>query len=302
MLFPITVHETMETHFCTVEGLFESDSVLQKLSLESARLLGGGRALLLQLAHPLIAAAVAEHSCFQAHPLRRLGNTLEMTRGIIHGDGRVAGTALREFHARHAHVQGFLPHSVGPFSAGTAYAGNDPELKMWVHSTVIDTMLVTYERFVALLTPADRRRFYEDAKLLASYYSIPDNLIPPTLEQFNQYMQTMFDSETLTVSDTARVLAAAAVMDPKVSSFARGFARVVRFVSAGMLPERIRSAYGLVWDARRQAILDSLSRASRVAVPILPIWIRHTSRSGKGSLVRWMTERDKIPFVQPDKL
>jgi uncharacterized protein (DUF2236 family) len=286
------MHNAMSQPTCIPEGLFAPDSVIRKLTLESSRLLGGGRALLLQLAHPLIAAAVVEHSRFQANPLRRLENTLDLTQNIIHGDRRTAERALSGFHARHAHVRGSLPQAVGAFPAGTQYSGDDPDLKLWVHATVIDTLLVTHERFVRPLTCPERVRFYQDAKLLAYYLGIPSEMVPPTLEEFQRHMQTMLQSETLTVSAAARVLAAATVIKPEVGFVARGLARMVRFVTAGLLPEPIRSAYGLVWDARRQAVLDAVSRTSRMLVPVLPMWIRRTSPSGRSGLARWVIRLD----------
>ena len=49
-------------------------------------LLGAGpRALLLQLAHPLVAAGVAEHSDFRADPWRRLDGTLRSYLRIVYG-------------------------------------------------------------------------------------------------------------------------------------------------------------------------------------------------------------------------
>ena len=41
-----------------------------------ALLLAGGRALLLQLAHPKVAAGVAQYSHFQQNPLARLQRTM----------------------------------------------------------------------------------------------------------------------------------------------------------------------------------------------------------------------------------
>jgi hypothetical protein len=53
-------------------SLFGPDSVTWRVNREAILLLGGGRALLLQVAHPLVAAGVAEHSNFRTAPLTRL--------------------------------------------------------------------------------------------------------------------------------------------------------------------------------------------------------------------------------------
>jgi uncharacterized protein (DUF2236 family) len=53
-------------------GLFGPGSVAWRINAESVLLLGGGRALLMQAAHPLVAAGVADHSDFTAGPLGAL--------------------------------------------------------------------------------------------------------------------------------------------------------------------------------------------------------------------------------------
>ena len=58
-------------------GLYGPDSEAWRLNREAMLLLGAGpRALLLQLAHPAVAAGVADHSDFRADPWRRLAGTL----------------------------------------------------------------------------------------------------------------------------------------------------------------------------------------------------------------------------------
>ena len=62
-------------------GLTGPDSVMWRISRERVVALGGLSAVLLQLAHPLVAAGVAEHSSFQEDPVRRLKLTLEHAAG-----------------------------------------------------------------------------------------------------------------------------------------------------------------------------------------------------------------------------
>jgi uncharacterized protein (DUF2236 family) len=53
------------------EGLFGPASVTWRVDREAAIFLGAGRALLLQLAHPWVAAAIAEHSRTFTDPIGR---------------------------------------------------------------------------------------------------------------------------------------------------------------------------------------------------------------------------------------
>src|SRR6202171_6691316 len=83
-------------------GLFEDDSVTRRVNRENILLLGGGRTLLMQLAHPKVAAGVAEHSDFRSHPLRRLRRTLLMTMAIVFGSRETALAAARAVNQVHA--------------------------------------------------------------------------------------------------------------------------------------------------------------------------------------------------------
>src|SRR5688572_14503814 len=85
--------------FATSAGtrpFFGPGSLLRKVAGESAGVLGGGRALLLQLAHPLVAAGVADHSNFRADPLARLERTLESMLSIVFGQRHEAEVTLRQ--------------------------------------------------------------------------------------------------------------------------------------------------------------------------------------------------------------
>jgi uncharacterized protein (DUF2236 family) len=266
--------------------LFPADSVLRRLASESALMLGGGRALLLQLAHPLVAAGVAAHSGFRHDPLLRLERTMDLMLALVLGDQRQAREMLRRFHAAHVPIHGVLGSEAGKFESGTPYTAADPALRLWVLATLIDTTLLAYERFVAPLAPGDRTRFYADSLVFARRMGLGAGVMPPTLEAFQAYMAGMLDGDTLVVNAQARDLAQA-VLHPQVGLVPRTGIRVAGFVAAGLLPPPLRAAYGLPWDARRQRALDMLSRTLRTVHPILPRAIRLMPQAGGSGLVDW---------------
>ena len=251
------------------EGFFGPASLSWHLLQERATLLGGGRAILLQLAHPLVAAGVAQHSTVAQDPLGRLDRTLAMMLTIVFGARADAEQTLRQFHALHARVTGEVPLGCAPFPAGSTYTAQDPALKLWVHATLFDSALLVYERFVGPLAAAERRAGYNESKRLAALLGIPRALLPATLADFDRYMAAMVASPTLTVTDTARSLADA-VLDPPLGLLPRTGLRVVGFVTAGLLPERLRQAYGLRWSPRHQVMLELLGRAIRRLLPLTP--------------------------------
>ena len=157
--------------------MFAPESVVRRVNREAVLLLGGGRALLLQVAHPLVAAGVAAHSRFRSEPLGRLWRTLDLMLTIVFGAAAEAIAAVRAIDGVHARVQGVLDADVGRFARGARYDARDPELLLWVHATLIDSALVVFDRFVAPLDPAARSAYYEESKAIARLLGIPDALL-----------------------------------------------------------------------------------------------------------------------------
>src|SRR2546423_12892396 len=133
-------------------GLYADDSITRRVNRENVLMLGGGRALLMQLAHPKVAAGVDEHSDFRTRPMYRLRRTVRLTMAIVFGDRETAMAAARRVNQVHAHV-------IGP-----EYRALDPELLLWVHATLVDTALVTYETFVRRLSAQEQESFIQEVE------------------------------------------------------------------------------------------------------------------------------------------
>ena len=101
--------------------------------------LAGPRAVLMQIAHPLIAAGVAEHSRYQEHWFARLYRTSMAAAAITFGSRDLALRAISAINRRHLTVHGTLQKQAGVFPAGTPYDANDPQLKRWVLNTIIQS-------------------------------------------------------------------------------------------------------------------------------------------------------------------
>ena len=158
--------------------------------------------LLLQVAHPLVAAGVAAHSRFRSEPLTRLRRTLDLMLTLVFADAAGTLRAVAEIERVHARVHGVLDADVGPFPGGTPYDANDPELLLWVHATLIDSTLHVYQRFVRPLSPAARATYYEESKRGARLLGIPERLIPRTLGAFETYMDTPYWEQLQYIGDT----------------------------------------------------------------------------------------------------
>jgi uncharacterized protein (DUF2236 family) len=89
-------------------SLFGPQSLSWRVNRETTLLLAGGRALLLQIAHPLVAAGVADHSRFEHEPLQRLWRTLDLTLTMVFGSAADALAPVQQIQRVHAHVHGRL--------------------------------------------------------------------------------------------------------------------------------------------------------------------------------------------------
>src|SRR5713226_6272774 len=164
------------------DGYFAPDSVIRRLgNTPLVPLLGGGPAVLLQVAHPLVAAGVVDHSDVGRDLWRRLVHTLRALYLIAYGTKEEAERAAEVVQAVHAHVHGATRAQLGRFPPGTPYSATDPELMLWVHATLVQASLAVYERFVHSLSGEDQERYYQEMALVARLFGTPASVIPRSL-------------------------------------------------------------------------------------------------------------------------
>jgi uncharacterized protein (DUF2236 family) len=254
-----------------------SDRTAWRIHREVVILAGWGRAILLQLAHPLVAQGVADHSGFAADRrgrVRRLERTLRAMLALTFGTAEESMETAAAINKIHDRVNGRLRKGAGEFAAGTGYSAHDPALLAWVHATLVDTFLLTYERFVAPLSPVERDRYCREAAGVAPLLGIPPAALPRSTGELTAYMERMFSSGEIVVTDTARSLARE-VLSPGLPWPARPLLAVAWLTTVGLLPPPIRKAYGLEWSPRRDRVLRLLSVAVRRSLPLLPPLVRH---------------------------
>jgi uncharacterized protein (DUF2236 family) len=263
-------------------GYFSPGDAAWRIGRELALLLGGGRALLLQVAHPLVAAGVAEHSGYREDPWKRLAGTMDAVWAVVFGSRAQADRAAGRVRAMHKKVNGTLAARMGPFPAGTRYSALDPELLLWVHATLVDSALLVHSKWVGGLSEADEVAYYEDMKTCARLFGTPPEVVPPTLGEFRAYFDEMLESDEICVTDTAREIART-VLHPPVALPLRPAMEMVNVVTADLMPARLRREYGLAWDPVRAALLlGSRQWVKRVAMPLLPGRLRRVPPAGRG--------------------
>jgi uncharacterized protein (DUF2236 family) len=121
-------------------GLFGPGSVTWTVMSDVATFIGGIRALLIQAAHPEVAAGVFDHSDYRSDPLGRLSRTSAYVTATAFGAKPEVEQAISIVRAAHRGVS-------GTSHRGRTYSAAAPEFGAWVHNALIDSFLTCYRVF-----------------------------------------------------------------------------------------------------------------------------------------------------------
>jgi len=254
-------------------GLFGPDSAAWRVGRERMLLAAGPAALLLQVAHPLVAEGVRAHSDFTADPLRRLRGTLDAVLTITFGDSVQVRAAVRHVGRRHRRVSGTLPAAAGRLPAGAAYRADDPDLALWVFATLVWTAIEGSDGFVGPVPPGERDAYYRDMTLMAHRFGVPAAVLPDDYPGLERYVDRTVRN-ALAVGPTALLLARQ-ILSPRPAILPWPVRALPPLLAAGVLPPAVRDAYGLPWRRRERAVFGAARQAARRALPLLPARSRY---------------------------
>lgn len=250
-------------------GYFGNESATWKIAQEAVLNLGGARAVLMQLAHPLVATGVGDHSSYMTDTFGRAERTFMLGQMLTFGSTTTARQAARHINRLHTHVYGTLPANAGDYTAGTNYHARDPELLLWVHATLIDTILLLYPMFIGPLSHDEQDRYYQESKALARLLGLAARDMPTTVDDLRQYVHDMVYSNRLAATPQGRQLARRVLFPPAPPLF-RPFMHLHLQLTCALLPEPVREIYGLEWGHKRQLAFDLSALGVRAIVPHLP--------------------------------
>jgi uncharacterized protein (DUF2236 family) len=256
----------------SVAGIFGPESLTWKIDREAIIFLGAGRALLLQLAHPWVAAAIAEHSRTFADPIGRFHRTFDIVFAMVFGSLDRALASARQLHRRHTMIVGRMPESVGPFVQGSLYCANDVAALRWVHATLVDTALIVHDLVSPPFSVEEREQYWAESRLFGGLFGLTPADLPADWASFAAYNEAMAQSDTLSVSAAAREVAT------QILSGGRPWLRPPRWyraLTARMLPERLREGFGLALDERDIRAADNALNWVRRVYPRLPARLRY---------------------------
>ena len=289
--------DALERHRAAVRArLIQSDhvrpgpeSITWKVNREMIAVAGWGRAILLQLAHPAVAAGVHDHSTFRGSlrsSFRRMHSTIGAMLSLTFGDPERMITAAAGINTIHDRVRGRVPPPPGrPPSPGIkrvggqgncqaegdAYSAHDPHLQRWVHATLLESIPLAYELLVGPLTLHERDQYCSESAIMEPLLGMPAGWLPRDSAQLDTYMREMLSGGRIVVTDTSRALARAVLYPPHWYLAWPAF-RAMQVITIGSLPASIRESYGFEWrgrDARAFRRWTALLRTSRRMLPPL---------------------------------
>lgn len=252
-------------------GIFGPASMTWRIDRESAIFLGAGRALLLQLAHPWVAAAIAEHSRAVADPIGRFHRTFNAVFTMVFGTLDQALSAARRLHCRHARISGTLTAAAGPFAVGSRYIANDPAALRWVHATLVETALLAHDLVCPPLTNKEREQYWSESRLFAALFGLHPAELPRDWLSFAAYTEEMTHSNVLTVSNAARRIAQQMFCGTAAQ---RRIPLWYRALTAEMLPPPLRAEFRFVHGECERAAAHRAIVWLRRMYPILPSGLR----------------------------
>lgn len=250
-------------------GLFGPDSMMWKMSQYIVPGgVGAGRALLLQISHPWVTAGIDEHSITRKDPLKRARNTFSYILSMTFGSREQALAAARDVRTIHDRVQGHLRQRAGTFAEGSEYRASEIQAMLWVHATLWETLMLSYEQSVGKVSDDDKLRFYEETKLFAYLFGIPEEALPSNWWAFLEYCDNMRASGQLVATPASQQLA----------KYLFGWHGVLiwlpmqyaKLSTAANMDEPLRSSYGFTYGPVKEFIYESSTLASRVGHKIMP--------------------------------
>lgn len=208
------------------------------MSAEAVVLCGGGAAILLQIAHPSVAAGVARHSDFASAPLRRLEGTLDFVTAVVHGTDRDRAIVRARVNRAHRVVRGETD--------GAAYDAADPDLQRWVAATLYVAAREAHARAFGPASAAASQSLLDTFRAIGTELQMLPGAWPSTVIEFDQWWSAELASKQ--VGEDARAVFEQLRRPVAAPWLLRGIIPLVMRVSLAFLPNRLRRAFYPDWS------------------------------------------------------
>ncbi|MGN6168911.1 MAG: oxygenase MpaB family protein [Solirubrobacteraceae bacterium] len=255
-----------------IDGLIVGpQSVTWQFTSDVRLLLAPLYALLLQVAHPTVAAGVWDHSDFERRPWDRLMHTFDFLLVLQYGgpEAVAAGRRVRELHEG---IEGVR-------ADGQHYRALDRGAYAWVHSTLIETYVRAHQHFGRPMTREQSERFYQEFVGLGRLVGVREDDLPSSWSGFRTYFDHMAAHELGPNETVDHVLAAVRKpASPGLRFVPELLWRVLRLPptrlaylgGVGLMPASLRERLQVGWNRRDEVEFRLIAASSRALDPVLP--------------------------------
>lgn len=251
---------------------YESDSAIWQVNREQVLLLAGAKVLLMQIAHPMVAESVYNHSYVFKKPILRLHRTLKLTLAMVFGTREEVQKAIAEVERVHHPASGRIEDAIGKYDAGASYNPRNPRQALWVLVTLIEGAVSAYETFVAPLSDSKKQEFIDNSLDFAGRMGIPQTYLPKTYPALLDYMSQAIADEEVIVGEKARKIA------PFITGQSIPVVNILSYplfrMNVALLPETIREQYDYQLAEWESSLIQRTFALSRMTIPRLPGLIR----------------------------
>ncbi|SFW49083.1 oxygenase MpaB family protein [Amycolatopsis australiensis] len=248
-----------------------------------------GQVLVLQVAHPVVAAGVRDHSDYTSDPWTRLMRTGASLSIYVYGGkagARVEAARLRSLHRSFTGV-----------ADGKRYSALDPAAYAWVHATLVRVPVDAQRFFGVPLTASELDEYYAQMCDIGRMLGVRERDLPPDWAAFSRYYDSMVAGFTGNAAidqlfETIRTVTKPVRWLP--GACWHWHARIQMFLIRATLPPAFRERLGLQWTDADQRRFDRFARAIRLLATPVPAAVRTAHMRWIGKLNVWLRAHPHI--------
>ena len=224
--------------------------------------------VLLQVAHPTVAAGVRDYSDYEKRPWNRLFRTLDYLLVLQYGgrDAVAMGRRLRDIH------KGFK----GVKAEGQPYYALEPSAYAWVHATLLDAYVTGHAYCGRPMNRAQVECLYEEYRGLGRFVGVREGELPADWDGFRAYFDFVVATQLEHTESVDRVLrsinkvAIPRLPNPLVRALLLPARRLVYVPGVGLLPKALRDRCELRWTRRDEHEFRAIGAVVRRMTPVMP--------------------------------
>ncbi|MEV5720885.1 oxygenase MpaB family protein [Amycolatopsis mediterranei] len=245
--------------------------------------------LVLQVAHPVVAAGVRDHSDYTADPWTRLMRTVASLSIYVYGGTAGAQVEAARLRALHRTFTGVAD--------GRRYSALEPAAYAWVHATLVKAPVDAQRFFGQQLSTSELSEYYAQMRGIGLMLGVRERDLPRDWADFERYYDAMVagfgaNSTIETLFETIRTVPKPVRFLP--DSWWRRLQRGQLLLVRATLPPSLRETLGLQWTDADQRRFERFAACVRIVSTPIPAWVRTAPMRWVGKLNVWLRAHPKV--------